>query len=252
MSRTVAFIQARMSSSRFPGKVLQQLGGLAMIDYMATRARKARLLDDVVVVTSTDQSDDVLANTLQSRGLPVFRGDLNDVLRRYADAASAHDADEIVRLTGDCPLVDPALIDAVIGLRHSANVSYASNVDPPSFPDGLDVECFDRDLLQRACTMAERPSEREHVTLWMRGADCNCQRANLQSIADLSSLRLTIDYPDDLEVIRHIVSALPGDGNFDMYDILRVMAARSDLMALNQHLRNEGLAISLEKEQGHP
>lgn len=249
MNRTIAFIQARMSSSRFPGKVLLPLDGVPMIVYMARRARKARLLDDVVVVTSTDASDDGLANALIEARVPVFRGHLEDVLQRYADAAQAFDPQEIVRLTGDCPLIDPDLIDAVVRLHRSARADYASNVDPATYPDGLDVECFTRELLGRACAEASHTSHREHVTLWMREVESACSRANLQALSDFSDLRLTVDYPDDLEVVRELVRVLPADGQFDLFDILREMSRDAVFRDMNRHTRNEGLATSRAQDK---
>ena len=248
MTRTVALIQARMSSTRLPGKVLQPLAGQPAILFMIERVRRARLPDQVAVVTSTDASDDPLADALAGAGVPLWRGELEDVLARYAGAARAFDATEVVRLTGDCPLIDPGVIDAVIALRRGRGTDYAGNTDPATFPDGLDVECFTRDALERAVAQARRPSEREHVTLWMRDAASGCTRANLQAIADFSRLRLTVDYPDDLEVVRALLRLLPADGRFDLFDILRALSANPALADPDRHARNEGLARSLARE----
>lgn len=250
MTRTVALIQARMSSTRLPGKVLAELAGQPLLVTMVHRARRARLLDEVVVVTSTDASDDPIATVLAQAGLPVYRGELHDVLQRYATAATASQADEIVRLTGDCPLIDPQLIDAVVAARRSAGADYATNTAPPSFPDGLDVECFTRAVLDRAARHAALPSEREHVTPWMRNADNGCVQANVQAIADFSGLRLTVDYADDLEVVRELVAALGDRPHFDLYDMLRAIAQAPDRLQRNAHARNEGLAKSLAQEGG--
>lgn len=249
MTKTIAFIQARMSSSRFPGKVLLPLGGVPMIVYMARRARKARLLDDAVVVTSTNSSDDALVNALVEAQIPVFRGHLENVLQRYADAAQTFGAAEIVRLTGDCPLIDPDVIDAVVSLRRNTQSDYASNGEPPSFPDGLDVECFTFELLTRAIEKANRVSQLEHVTLWMRDVESGCSRANLQAVCDFSALRLTVDYPDDLQVIRELVRVLPANGQFDLFDIVREMSRNDSLRDMNRHTRNEGLALSLAQDK---
>jgi len=252
MSRTVALIQARMSSSRFPGKVLQPLDGMPSILYMVQRVRRARLPHEVVVVTSTDPSDDALAAVLQQAQVPLWRGELDDVLARFAGAARAFDATEVVRLTGDCPLIDPQVIDAVIALRRERGTDYAGNTDPATYPDGLDVECFTRDALERAAAAARRPSEREHVTLWLRDAASGCTRANLQAIADVSRLRLTVDYPDDLEVVRALLRVLPAGGHFDLFDILRALSANPALADPDRHARNEGLARSLAREDQKP
>jgi spore coat polysaccharide biosynthesis protein SpsF len=249
MTRTVAFIQARMSSSRLPGKVLEPLQSQPLIVYMTRRARRARQLDDVVVVTSTDASDDPLASVLAEAKIEVFRSELNDVLKRYADAAAACGAREIVRLTGDCPLIDPVVIDAVIDARRSAGADYAGNVDPPTYPDGLDVECFTRDALERAHRIAMRKADREHVTLWMRRSESGLHCVNHRAIADFSALRLTVDYVDDLALLRRVIEQLDVNGNFDMFDILRVLSAEPALRNLNQHERNEGLARSLADER---
>lgn len=249
MTRTVAMIQARMSSSRFPGKVFEDLQGVPAIVYMARRVRAARLPDEVAVVTSTDPSDDALAAALEAAQVAVYRGDLEDVLGRFAGAARAFGATEVVRLTGDCPLIDPAVIDAVVALRRGRAVDYAGNTDPPTYPDGMDVECFSRDALDRAHAQAKRASQREHVTLWMRDSESGCSRANLRALADLSAVRLTVDYPDDLEVVRELLRIVPADGKFDLFDILRALSANPNLLARNQHMRNEGLALSLAREE---
>jgi len=246
MSKCIAFIQARMSSSRFPGKVLEELGGLPTIVFMVQRARRARLLDDVVVVTSTDVSDDPLADLLARHGIGCFRGDLHDVLARFAAAAAHFGATEVMRLTGDCPLIDPAIIDRVIAARREAGADYSSNIDPPTFPDGLDVEFCTRAALDRCAREARAQPEREHVTLWMRGAAAGLRRVNVRAVVDSSSLRLTVDYPDDLAALRRLAQ-LAGErfATLDFFDLLRMLDAHPEVTLMNLHARNEGLARSL-------
>lgn len=243
MSKIVALIQARMSSSRLPGKVLEPIGGKPAILFMVERVRRAKRLDDVVVVTSVDPSDDPLAELLAAHGIDTFRGALDDVLARYAAGAAAHEAGIVVRLTGDCPLIDPAVVDRVVETLVETGCDYASNIDPPTFADGLDVECFTRDALARADREAAAPAEREHVTLWMRSTAAGLDRRCVRSLVDSSHIRLTVDYPDDLAAVRALV-ALLGDapGGFDHYDILRCLDRRRDLLETNRHERNEGLA----------
>lgn len=246
VSRTVALIQARVSSTRFPGKVLEDLAGLPMIVFMVERVRQAATLDDVVVVTSTDASDDSLAQVLARHRIACFRGDLHDVLARYAAAAAHEQASEIVRLTGDCPLLDPSIVDRVVTARRQAGVDYASNIDPPTYPDGFDVEVFTSAALARAHSEARLPSEREHVTPWMRTAVAGMRRVNCQAIADFSSLRLTVDYPDDLRAVRAVVAQLASSRpTFDAFDVLRCLSQRADIRSMNAHERNEGYAKSL-------
>jgi len=241
----VALIQARMSSSRFPGKVLEDLAGRPMIAFMVERVRQARSLDMAAVITSTDPSDDELAAAVESLGLPLYRGSLHDVLDRYAGAAEAFGADVVVRLTGDCPLIDPNIVDAVVRLREATGADYCSNIVPPSYADGFDVECFTRETLDRARREATEPPEREHVTLWMRSSDKGLRHANLEALVDSSHLRLTVDYPDDLALVRRIVAANGGSSSIDQFDILRCLDADRGLLAVNRHERNEGLKKSL-------
>ena len=240
--RNVALIQARVSSNRFPGKVLADLGGKPMILSMFDRVAAAQRLDDFVLVTSNDASDDRLVETVLASGHKVFRGSLNNVLDRFACAARAYPADNYVRLTGDCPLVDPSIVDRVIALLADENIDYASNIDPPSFADGLDVEAFRSQVLARAHAEAVDLFAREHVTSWMRSEAAAVRRANLISVIDSSHLRLTVDYPDDLDEVRAIVSALGNDpGKSDHFAILRYLDSRGALAQRNSHERNEAL-----------
>jgi spore coat polysaccharide biosynthesis protein SpsF (cytidylyltransferase family) len=244
--RRVAVIQARMSSSRFPGKVLAPLGGLPMIVFMARRVQKAAQLDQVVVATSDHASDHPLAALLAEHGLTCLRGPLDDVLARFRIAAEQTQADHIVRLTGDCPLMDADLIDR--GLRELARgeCDYVANVLPPSYPDGLDVECFTRMALETAWREAHLPSEREHVTPFMRAGKHGLRAHGWQGAADLSALRWTVDHPDDLEHVASLVAAV-GREDFDRFDLLRAIE-RGAVAPEGAHTRNEGYAKSLADE----
>lgn len=248
MTAAFAFIQARMSSSRLPGKVLEPLCGLPLIVFMARRVARCALLDGVVILTSTDPSDDALAATVQNASISVFRGELHDVLARYESAAESFRAMEIVRLTGDCPLADPAVIADVIRARRLSGADYCSNVDPPTYPDGFDVECFTREALELASRNARVRSEREHVTVWMRERASGLMRTNVSALADLSKLRLTVDYRDDLEAVRRVTSGLTDPLSADLFDILRVLSHEPELSRMNAHIRNEGLAQSLSED----
>lgn len=239
MPDTVALVQARMSSSRLPGKVLAELGGLPMICFMVERVRRTKLVDAVAVLTSDDPSDDPLAAAAETHGIAVVRGPLDDVLARYVVGADAFGATTILRLTGDCPLIDPALIDQVIALHRSTGADYASNIEPPGFADGMDTEIFTRNLLDRANRFATKQPEREHVTLWMRDPENAVTRANLAAVAPASHLRLTVDYQDDLDLVRRVVAALGKD--CDYFDILRLLQQESGLLDANPHQRNEAL-----------
>lgn len=249
MNKTIAIVQARMSSSRYPGKVLEQLGGLPSIVFMVRRAERAKTLNQVVVATSTDSSDDRLVATLRDHAIECFRGDLQDVLARFASAANHFGATEVVRLTGDCPLIDPAVVDAVVSARQETNADYASNIEPATYPDGLDVECFTRQLLERAVVEAKTIAQREHVTVWMRDPKSNLVRHNVCGLVDGSALRLTVDYPDDLCAVRRLVEAIGEGLEFDYFDMLRALSANPQILSMNPHARNEGLAKSLSANE---
>lgn len=246
-----------MSSSRLPGKVLADLGGQPSILYMLSRVARAQRIDRIAVVTSTDASDDPLVATVEAAGVAVWRGPLDDVLSRYGGAADSFGGDVILRLTGDCPLIDPAVIDAVVALRETNGADYCSNVAPPTFPDGLDVECFTRATLDRALANAKTKPEREHVTLWMRSDEAGLHHANYPCVIDASDLRWTVDYADDLEVVRRIVANEQATGrHFDLFDILRLAQSDRSFRGRNDHMRNEGLlrdaATDSSGPQPHP
>lgn len=251
--RRVAVIQARMSSTRFPGKVLAPLAGMPMIAFMVERVRTARLVDHIVVATSTDPSDDALAAELAVRGIDCFRGSLDDVLDRFVQCARAAKADHVVRLTGDCPLMDGDLVDRALAELASGDADYVSNVAPPSYPDGLDVECFTMAVLERAWREARLPSEREHVTLYLRSGAPGLRARNWCGTADYSALRWTVDHLDDLAHVAALVRACTSPNGesrpagFDRFDVYRAIE-KHDFGVGADHVRNEGLIKSLIAE----
>jgi spore coat polysaccharide biosynthesis protein SpsF len=249
--RRVAIIQARMSSSRLPGKVLAPLLGLPMIVFMARRVKCARLVDEVVVATSTDSSDDPLASSLSEHGIPCVRGNLQDVLDRFRTAARLFAATQVVRLTGDCPLMDAELVDRALTLLTDSDAHYVSNISPPTYPDGLDVEAFTIATLENAWRHAKLPSEREHVTLFMRAGHDHIRTLGWSALADLSSLRWTVDHADDLDHVRRLleIAAIKSETAFDRFDLYRIIE-REHLGSGAKHLRNEGLEASLAKDPG--
>ena len=175
---TIAIVQARTSSSRLPGKVLMPIQGVPLILFQLERLRQCNHIDRLILATSKDPSDDSLAYQVANAGFTTFRGELNDVLARFHSCALLEQAKVVVRLTGDCPLADPALIDEVIEAFHAGSWDYLSNSadeNQLTVPDGFDVEVFKTTLLERFLE-ARLPSEREHVTTWMRKVDvgANC------------------------------------------------------------------------------
>lgn len=232
--KTVAVIQARMGSSRLPGKVMMELGGVPVLAHVVARARAAPGVDAVCVATPITSQDDPLAELAQSLGAEVARGSETDVLSRYALAAEVTGADRVVRITADCPFLDPRVTGRVLGLLDTG-ADYASNVAPRSWPKGLDVEAFTRHALVRAHEQAVDAYDREHVTPWMR-AELPCANAALPSDAR-AGWRWTLDHPEDLEFCRAVAWRLPPWPHLAGYDeVAAVIEAEPDLAQINAHV----------------
>jgi glutamate-1-semialdehyde 2,1-aminomutase len=247
---TIAIVQARTSSSRLPGKVLLPLQGQPMILFQLERLCRCRRIDRLVLATSSDSSDDALADEVAQSGVAVFRGDLNDVLERFRACAAQEQASVVVRLTGDCPLADPALIDELVEAFHGGDWDYLANsVDEQQLtvPDGFDAEVFKAGLLERAAAEARLPSEREHVTPWMRSAAAGLRWGHFRHEPVRPYCRVTVDDPVDLEVVRQITADLhPLDPNFGVDAVVAYLEAHPELAGRNlATIRNEGFLKSL-------
>lgn len=249
--RVVAVLQARMTSTRLPGKVLADVAGKPMIVRQIERIRMTRMLDHFVVATSTDASDDALARVVEAEGVPVIRGSLDDVLDRYKVAAQATKALHVVRLTGDCPLVDPDVVDVVIGHHLVSRSDITTNALEPTFPDGLDVEVVRADVLLMAAQEAQRKYEREHVTPFIYERPQRFRVVHYRAPVDLSGLRWTVDEQEDLVFVREVFQALyPANPRFRMPHVLRLLAERPELSEINTRFtRNAGLARSIAAEE---
>lgn len=246
----VAILQARSSSSRLPGKVLRPILGVPMLLRQIERVQRSRILHALVVATSNDPSDDALAEICAQKGIACFRGSLDDVLDRFYQAAHARKATDVVRLTGDCPLADPEVIDKVIREYLDAKVDYAANALEPSYPDGLDVEVFRFAVLECAWREALLTSEREHVTPFIYKHPEKFKLLKVCHSENLSHLRWTVDNPEDFEFVSRIYEALyPGKPDFTTDDILAYLRQHPGLGSVNAHLeRNEGYQRSLVKD----
>lgn len=247
----VALLQARMSSTRLPNKVMRPLLGEPMLGRQLERLSRCLNIDQLQVVTSSDSSDDPLAAWLQQQQVPFYRGALDDVLDRFYQAAQGHNAAHIVRLTGDCPLTDPSIIDAVIEQHLHERNDYTSNCAPASLPDGLDVEVFTIAALRTSWQLAHKPSEREHVTLYLRNHSEQFKLGNYQHQPDLSSLRWTVDEARDMQFVEAVYAALyPANPAFGYREILSLLQRQPQLLAINSDIqRNEGLLRSLQKDK---
>jgi spore coat polysaccharide biosynthesis protein SpsF len=234
----LAILQARMSSSRLPGKVLKPILGRPMVLRQIDRIRLAKRMDRLVLATSTDASDDPLAHICRDEGIECERGSLEDLLDRYYQVARKFVPVHVIRLTGDCPLTDPDLLDAVIAFHVAGGFDYTSNsLDELTFPKGLDVEVMRFACLERAWTEARLPSEREHVTPYVynhRGLFC---LGSYRGEQDLSNFRWTVDEPEDLELVRRIYDALyPSNPAFRTRDILALLEREPALSRINSRL----------------
>ena len=227
----LAIVQARLSSSRLPGKVLLPLAGAPMLVRQIERVRRARRLDALVVATSTDPSDDPLEAELVRAGTTVRRGDLDNVLARFVGVLDTDPADHVVRLTGDCPLSDPEVIDATIALHLESGADYTNNrYDPVGFPKGQDVEVVRAEALRRAAREAATREEREHVTWGVRNAPQTYRLARLDPPVDEGEVRWTVDTPEDYAFVRHVFEALyPADAAFTSQDVRAFLRGRPDL-----------------------
>lgn len=246
----LGILQARVSSSRLPGKVLKPILGVPMLRHQLDRVRRARSMDAFIVATSTDASDDAIEALCAAAGVGCFRGSLDDVLDRFYQAALAYNPQHVVRLTGDCPLIDPDLIDRVVEFYLAGNFDHAGNAVEPMFPDGLDVEVLRFQVLEYAWRHASLPSHREHVTLFVHRSPDRFRVGSYRNVTDLSHLRWTVDEPEDFELIRRIYEALyPKNPAFTTEDILAFLSSQPDLLDLNRGIRrNEGLERSLARE----
>jgi spore coat polysaccharide biosynthesis protein SpsF len=241
MSRTVAIVQARMGSSRLPGKVLTDIGGQSMLQRVVSRAARARLLDAVVVATTTDTRDDAVVRECDRLGVLSFRGSENDVLDRYYGAARAFEADTVVRITSDCPLIDPQLVDRVVGELARQQADYASNTLVLSYPRGLDAEAFTMASLTAAWENATEAYERVHVTPFLYRRPDRFKLVNVACAEDVSSLRWTVDTPDDLRLLRCLFDRAVHLGDPGWEDVLEIVRREPALRDINGHIRQKAL-----------
>ena len=203
--KVIAVVQARMGSVRLPGKVLMPISGVPVIDLLLKRLANAKTIDEVIVATSTSQRDDVLAEHLKDQGISCFRGDEGDVLSRFVEIKSLTQPDVIVRLTGDCPFVDSTIVDSVVKKLRVQASEYSSNIEPPTFPHGFDVEAFTGDVLEWTQNHTESKRAMEHVTTLMRQTS-SIKRVNVNSGLDYAHIRVTLDNPEDLIVMQNVAA----------------------------------------------
>jgi glutamate-1-semialdehyde aminotransferase/spore coat polysaccharide biosynthesis protein SpsF (cytidylyltransferase family) len=237
----LAIVQARMGSTRLPGKVLKEVCGKSLIEILLKRLSRSKKIDKIILATSEKPENDLLVKTVEKLGFEVFRGNDNDVLDRYYQAAKQQHPDIVVRITGDCPLIDYQVTDQVINYFLENDLDYVCNGDPPTFPDGLDTEVFTFESLEKACKEASQQYEREHVTPFIRESEL-FRVGNFYGDEDFSGERWTVDYPEDFQLIKAIIENFNDSGEyFGLKDILRYKKSHPHVFEINKHIiRNDG------------
>jgi spore coat polysaccharide biosynthesis protein SpsF len=241
--RTIAFVQARLSSKRLPGKVLEDIAGKPMLAWVVERASMAHTLDKVAVATSSDSADDPVAALCREYDFPHYRGELDDVLDRIYRAARIFQADTVVRLTADCPLIDPGVIDRTVMAFYEAGVDFAANRLPPpwkrTYPIGLDTEVCTFAALERAWREAGLPYQREHVMPYLYEAPGRFTVLVVDHDPGYGDLRWTVDTPEDLVLVRTIFERLGGSGDFSWEEVLELFKREPELAQINAHVQHK-------------
>lgn len=241
--KIVAIVQARMGSTRLPDKVMKPIGGRPMIEVLLDRLSRSEEVDEIVVATSVEKRNAPLVAHVRQLGYRCVQGSEDDVLSRFLDAGSQSEADVVIRITGDCPLVDPQLVDKAVRGFRAAGADYFSNVAPPTYPDGLDIEVFTLAALERSARETDALFDHEHVTPYLRESG-GFVTAGMQHPEDLSALRWTVDEPADLEVIQRVFEHFAPDVHFGWLQVLKLQREYPELFTANQTLiRNEGATM---------
>lgn len=241
--KVVAIVQARMGSSRLPGKVMKPIVDKPVIELLLKRLDLSTEVDQIVVATSLDPKNIELKNHVTSLGFDCHMGSEDDVLSRVYDAAKSFHADIVIRITGDCPFVDPGLVDLIVREFKSSSADYVANINPPTYPDGLDVEVFAFSALEKAHKEVTTDFDKEHVTPFIRSSDL-FKTSNFEFEKDLSALRWTLDEPADFVVIDRVFNYFKPDIHFSWLDVLSLYEDNVDLFSANAKiLRNEGSKV---------
>jgi spore coat polysaccharide biosynthesis protein SpsF len=242
-SRTLVVLQARMTSSRLPGKVMMEINGKPMIYWQIQRILRSKTVNSLVVATSIDPSDDALALFLEENSISVYRGALNNVLSRFIEVSERYAHDALIRLTGDSPLVMPELIDQMVGAFYEQDVDYLSNTLEPTFPDGLDIEIIKHGALQNLNAYNLEPKELEHVTYGIYTRPETFKLSNFLDESNRSHERWTVDYQEDLDFVRDVYANFAGnEPTFTYLDLLDFLRQNPEVISgIDAARRNEQL-----------
>lgn len=242
--KTVIIVQARMTSTRLPGKVLKEVMGKPLLEYQIERLRQVKLADEIIIATTTNDTDLPIVAQCARLGIPVTRGSEHDVLARYYEAAKLHHADLIVRVTSDCPVIDPSVIDEAIQfyLDHRAEYDYVSNALTQSYPYGMAAEVFPFRVLEEAHQEAIAEPEREHVTPFIYTRPDRYRIGHVIHPENHSHHRWTVDTPEDFELVRRVIEALyPVKPEFNTQDILMLLKRYPEWVEINAHVQQKKL-----------
>ena len=235
--KTVAFVQVRMGSTRFPGKVMKKIGEREIFLVQLDRMKRAKTLDQIIVVTTTKKLDEAIVRLCKKNKIPCFRGSEDDLLDRYYQAAKKFKVGLVVKIPSDEPLIGPTVIDQVVGTMHKSldKYDYVGNLRPPTFPDGLDVEVMTLETLETAWREAKEPHEREHLTpyIWSHSKLFKIGNVVNKYGHMYKSHRWTLDYPEDFEFFKAVFSAFKSKKHFSMKDILDLLKKHPEIAAIN-------------------
>ncbi|MFZ3018218.1 MAG: glycosyltransferase family protein [Gallionella sp.] len=243
--KTIIIVQARMTSTRLPGKVMLPVLGTPLLEYQIKRLQRVKSADGVCIACTTNQADQPIVELAHKLGVALYRGSEPDVLARYYEAARMLQAEYIVRVTSDCPVIDPEEIDKLIKfyLARTAALDYAYNGLIKTYPRGMDAEIFSFEALKTAYQQADKDLEREHVTPYLYMHPEKFRLANFAFGQDKSNYRLTVDTPEDFELISRIITALyPVKPEFTIHDILKLLSKHPNWLEINSHIQQKGLA----------
>jgi spore coat polysaccharide biosynthesis protein SpsF len=252
MKKITAIIQARTGSSRLPGKTLMNIKGVSLLGHLCKRIKLSKFINEIIIATTIHERDNDIVRFAGNNNIKFYRGSEDDVLDRFYKASSKYKVETIVRVTPDCPMLDPRVMDSVISRFLCGKYDFVSNTIPPTYPDGLDTEAFSFETLQRVWKEAKLPSDREHVTAYIINRPDSFRLFNVENGGeDISMMRWTVDYKEDFEFINEIFTRLNmSDDIFYMEDVIRLLENSPGIIKLNNsHTRNEGYRFSLRKDK---
>jgi spore coat polysaccharide biosynthesis protein SpsF len=248
--KITVMIQARTGSNRLSGKVLSEIENKSMIWHVINRIKNIKSVQQIVLITTNEKSDQILLDIAKDEGIEGFAGDTTNVLNRHYQCALKMSADPIIRITSDCPIIDPCLVEEMLQFFLKHNYDYVSNIHPATYPDGLDTEIFSFETLEKTSSNAKLNSEKEHVTPYMEKHPELFSIFNFENNEDLSHIRLTVDQKEDLELIQKIYSIMSPKIDFGLNEIKDILSKHPELFKINsKYARNEGYLKSLKEDK---